>query len=73
MREFIETERRLYFNRGPWFNPLAPMGGGPLTRGSLVEDQAPEPSEPSRSEPSSARSEPLTPSDWNNLWYYRGW
>lgn len=80
MREMIETERRLYLNRGPWFNPLAPAGppvesrrppptaGGPLTRGSLAEDQAPE-----RSEPSSASGEPLTPSDWNNLWYYNGW
>lgn len=24
-------------------------------------------------EPSSASGEPLTPSDWNNRWYYRGW
>ncbi|MFP4278506.1 MAG: hypothetical protein ACOC26_04050 [Halochromatium sp.] len=75
MREMIETERRLYRNRGPWFSPLtpvtpmAPTAGGPLMRGSLAEDQAPERSD----EPSSASGEPLPPSDWNNRWYYRGW
>lgn len=72
VRERIETERRLYLNRGPWLNPLVPAppysGGDPLTRGSLID-------EPARMMPEAPPpgTDSLTPSDWNNLWYYRGW
>lgn len=72
VRERIETERRLYLNHGPWLSPLIPAppfpGDDPLAGGSLVDEhpsQAPEAPAP--------RSDPLAPSDWNNLWYYRGW
>ncbi|MBK5941457.1 hypothetical protein [Halochromatium roseum] len=67
-RELIESERRLYLNRGPWLSPLAPMPPpsaepDPLARGSLE----------SRSQQPAQGSSPQTPSDWNNLWYYKGW
>jgi TolA-binding protein len=90
VREMIESERRLYLNRGPWLSPLIPAPPYPaddiLTRGSLLGEQAPrEPSSPQtgpspspsqnqdQSPHSSPDPVPLAPSDWNNLWYYRGW
>lgn len=67
-RELIESERRLYLNRGPWLSPLAPRPPpsaelDPLARGSLE----------SRSQQPAQGASPETPSDWNNLWYYNGW
>ncbi len=72
MRELIETERLLYLNRGPWFNPLFPRSPlapklDPLAGGSLAPQKA------KRGEQSTSSGDIQAPSDWNNLWYYHGW
>jgi hypothetical protein len=71
-REQIESERRLYLNRGPWLSPLAPRpplpaGLDPLARGSL------DPQDALQDPPPRPEGDPMTPSDWDNLWYYNGW
>lgn len=67
-------ERRLYLNRGPWLAPLIPTPPYPaddvLTRGSLLGEQGAETAPGAATGPS---PDALTPSDWDNLWYYRGW
>lgn len=72
VREMIESERRLYLNRGPWLSPLAPKPPlasdlDPLADGSLAPPEAARDEQPS---PSDSQG---TPSDWNNHWYYNGW
>ncbi|WP_462320794.1 hypothetical protein [Halochromatium sp.] len=73
MRDLIESERLLYLNRGPWISPLAPRPPlrpklDPLAGGSL-DPQQPEHGEQQPTDSTDSQA----PSDWNNLWYYRGW
>lgn len=77
VRDLIETERRLYLNRGPWFSPLVPRpppapGLAPLTRNSVDPPPAPQKAAPGEQRPSS-NADTQAPPDWNNLWYYNGW
>ena len=77
VRDLIETERRLYLNRGPWFSPLAPRPPpvpelAPPTRDSLDPRLDPQGAAGIEQQPSSSTSTQAPP-DWNNLWYYNGW
>jgi hypothetical protein len=75
VREFIEYERRLYLNWGPWITPLVPRppshpGADPIAEGSIGtrDDEA------AAREPKAADgAPPAPPSDWDNRWYFHGW
>ncbi len=77
VRDLIETERRLYLNRGPWFSPLAPRPPpvpeiNPLSGGSFGAQLDPQEAALDEEQPAN-NGNTQTPPDWNNLWYYNGW
>ncbi|MBK1703862.1 hypothetical protein CKO40_04710 [Halochromatium glycolicum] len=77
VREFIEHERRLYLNWGPWITPLVPRppptpGVDPLTQGSIGSSTDAADGPPAAAPNADGAAIP-TPSDWDNRWYYNGW
>lgn len=66
-RELIESERRRYWNSGPWLDPLPSPARPPL-----AGPGSPAPEEPAQPAPDRER-QAMPPPDWDNLWYYRGW
>jgi hypothetical protein len=71
LRNLIDQGRQYYLNQGPWLAPLAPKSedDAPETD-SIAEQKRTSPVESPRAEEQPAA---MTPSEWNNLWYYKGW
>lgn len=63
--EFMDTERWLFRNRGPWLEPFLPAPEprhGPGSANSA-------PGAPN----DELRSQPYPPPGWDNRWYFNGW
>lgn len=76
VREFLEHERRLYLNWGPWITPLVPRpppsaGVDPLSQGSIGSSGTTDGPQADAA-PADGPTIP-TPSDWDNGWYFNGW
>lgn len=75
VRDYIEHERRLYLNWGPWITPLIPRpppppGADPIAQGSIGNRLGD--SQPDSPSPPAEAVKPV-PTDWDNRWYYNGW
>lgn len=75
VRDFIEHERRLYLNWGPWVTPLVPRppslpGVDPIAEGSIGSRNA---DDVGHDPETRDGTKPLPPSDWDNRWYFHGW
>lgn len=76
VRQFIEQERRLYLNSGPWLMPLATQplqGPSSLAPPNDAHAEKRPPVAPLTPAPTQAPAPVQAPLDWDNRWYYNGW